>query len=853
MTNNIKFDGSVDIAVGKSRKQIKWKNEQWLWSELVEKLSKTVYTAETVAEYFALPKPIQDERKDIGGFVGGYLSQGKRSASTVAHRQLLTLDIDSMDNCTLDQFWGNFVLMYGCAACLYTTHKHTPDKPRFRLVIPLDREVFADEYVAIGRRVAGDLGIDYFDNTGFEPSRLMYWASTSKDGKFEARTHDGRWLCADDVLDEYVDWRDSSEWAVSDKYEAAIKRSMKKQGDPLEKQGIVGQFCRARDIHEVIAEFLSDVYTPTDDDNRYTYIDGSTAGGLVIYDDVFAYSHHGTDPCSGKLCNAFDLVRLHKFGIDDGDSRSDTPDNKLPSFNKMKDFAADDPKTRLRIGRERFEEVKGDFPDIAFTATDNKTEDDWLAQMGVPGSNATVSDGVAAQQEQDDSWLEQMKADRNGTFYASIDNLLQIFENDPYLKDRIGYDEFECREVALRDLAWRRVDKHSRYLVDTDVAHMRHYVEKRYGIASPNKLEDALAIVLHRKGFHPVRDYLKGVEWDGIGRLGSLFIDYLGAADNYYVREVTTMTFIAGVKRVFEPGCKYDHITVLVGAQGTHKSTIIRKMGMPWYSNSLTTVHGKEAYEQLRGVWIMEHAELAALNKAESEAVKNFIDKPEDRYRPAYGKRLENYPRQILFFGTSNTRDFLRDPTGARRFLPITVRVGKPSRNVFRDLTQGEIDQIWAEAYVLYREGHIVHISDNSELSALAKAEQSKHKQADDREGAIREYLDTLLPVDWDDMPQYQKEDFLSSAEGSDIRKAGKVLITKVCVPQIWCDVLGGREKDMNRQNTKPIHDIMRNMVGWEEGDRAKFKRHGLHIAYYRLDEKGERVKMVSTKVSTRF
>ena len=175
MSKNLIHDGSLDIATGRSRKEISWKNREMLWSELADKLANTHFTAETHAEYMAAKKPRQDEIKDIGGFVGGYITGGRRKSGSILHRQLLTLDIDF---CKGD-FLGDLELMYGNAFIVYSTHKHDAGSPRLRLLMPLSRPVLADEYEAIARRVAGDLDIEIFDPTTFQPERLMYWPSTT--------------------------------------------------------------------------------------------------------------------------------------------------------------------------------------------------------------------------------------------------------------------------------------------------------------------------------------------------------------------------------------------------------------------------------------------------------------------------------------------------------------------------------------------------------------------------------------------------------------------------------------------------------------------------------------------------
>ena len=281
MHEKINFDGSFDIATGRSRKETNWRNKEFTWSELIKKVSVTHRTAETHSEYVTAKKTRQDEIKDIGGFVGGYLSTGRRKSGNVLHRQLITLDLDYAK----PGFWDDFTLLYGNAALVYSTHKHAPDSPRLRLIVPLDRPVYADEYEAIARKLAGSIDIELFDPTTFQPERLMYWPSTSKDGEYIFEYQDGEWLNADEILSSYYDWKDSSEWPVSSKVDKLVQRSINKQGDPLEKPGVIGAFCRTYTVTEVLEIFLADVYEPCAVENRYTYKEGSTAAGLIVYED----------------------------------------------------------------------------------------------------------------------------------------------------------------------------------------------------------------------------------------------------------------------------------------------------------------------------------------------------------------------------------------------------------------------------------------------------------------------------------------------------------------------------------------------------------------------------------------
>lgn len=793
----INNDGPFDIAIGKSRKEVHWKNKEMLWSDFLARISTTHRTAERYSEYMSAKKIRQDEIKDVGGFVGGYVNEGRRKSENILHRQLITLDIDFAT--TLD-IWDAFCSLYDNAAAIYSTHKHCPEHPRLRLIMPLDRPVTTDEYVAIARRIAGNLDINAFDDTTYEPARLMYWPSTAKDAEYIFNHQDGPWLNADDTLASYRNWRDSSEWPVSDRSGEVIHREIKKQGDPTEKGGIIGTFCREYSIYEAIDTFLPDIYEATADEDRYTYHEGSTSAGLVVYSKgLYAYSHHGTDPASGKLSNSFDLVRIHLYGIRDEDAKPGTSVNHMPSFMAMVEHASNDPRVRRRIGIERLESSRADFAD-SFSA------------------------------EIDTDWMAEMDADKKGNYRNTIDNIMIVLNNDPNLKGKLALNTFEQREVAKTDLPWRNVGRTTKYLSDRDDAGIRHYLEKIYNLTGTQRIQDAVNLIVEKNAYNPVREYLSSVKWDGSPRVNSLLIDYLGAKDCEYTRTVTRKTLVAAVTRVFRPGCKFDYVLVLIGDQGVGKSTLVRMLGRDWYSDTFLNVQGKEAFEQIQGVWIMEIAELAAFKKAEMEQIKHFISKAEDRYRVAYGKRIDNFPRQCIFIGTNNKRDFLLDPTGNRRFWPVDTYDSEPTKDVF-SITAADIDQIWAEAVQMYKAGEAIHLDKDLELEA--RKNQAEHAELDDRVGLIQKYLDTPLPSNWYDLDINNRRSFLS---GDDLMPEGRILRERVCIAEIWAELFGKPQSEMTRYNTKDLHAIMKNMEGWEESRNgtARFKIYGTQKYYSR-------------------
>ncbi len=801
----IKYDGMVTLATGESKTAKKWKNKNVLWSKVVERLSRTTRTVESYAEYKKMARTDKDKAKDVGGFVGGGLKNGRRKAENVANRTMLTLDIDYANG----DVWAGIEVLWDFSVVMYSTHSHSPESQRLRLVIPLSRPVLPDEYQAIARMIANELGMDLFDDTTYEPSRLMFWSSTSRDGEYVFKFQDGKWLDADEVLGRYTfGWQDVSYWPESSRAKARLNSAIKKQEDPLEKKGVIGAFCRTYSITEAIAEFLKEIYIPGTDETRYTYAEGSTSGGLVVYDDKFSFSHHGTDPTSGMLCNAFDLVRIHKFRELDEDSKPDTPVNRLPSFLKMSEFAAGDNNVRKTLGKERMEKAQEDF------------------------------EAVESDEDLETKWLEELEYTERGKLKSTIDNALLIIENEPLLKGKIAYNEFSNRATVLGQLPWRK-DKCVTDWSDSDDSGLRSFIEKIYEISAPSKVNDALTIAFQKHTFHPIRDYLNSLTWDGVNRIDTLFIDYLGAEDCNYVRTVTRKVLTAAVARVFVPGIKFDNMLILSGAQGKGKSTIIRKLGKDWYSDSLTTVNGKEAYEQLQGVWIFEMAEMMATKKADIEATKHFLSKTEDIYRVAYGKRTSRFLRQCVFVGTSNEHEFLRDKTGNRRFWPVDIYHQEPTKDVFslskdKIHLDHEIDQIWAEAVQLFKNNEPLYLSGEEEKEA--QKQQEAHSEESAKAGLIQEYLEILLPEDWYKLDLSERRNYIQGNEFGD-SKVGTMQRTKTCVMEIWVELFNGDPKQLTPIVSREINDILKGLEGWTKYDKGlKFgKVYGTQRAFVRV------------------
>ena len=787
---NVTHDGKLLIAIGRSRKSAQWQNRELQWSELLDKLAQTTRTRETAAEYAALPKGERDNIKDVGGFVGGYLKNGKRNNASVVNRCMVCLDADYADEGLLDDLDLTFINAYA----LYSTHSHTPEKMRLRLIIPLSRTVTPDEYAAISRRIADELTLTRFDPTTFEPARLMYWPSTPEDGEFVFRYNDAPFLDPDAVLATYPDWTDASLWPTTRPLEERTRAKIGKQEDPLEKKGIIGAFCRAHSITDVLEHILSERYTPTEQDDRYTFVGGSTTGGLVIYEDRYAYSHHATDPAGGKLCNAFDLVRLHLFTPGGTAPDGSQVGDEANSISAMRAYAAADEATRIQMTEERLRQADEDF-------SEEPTE----------RSQSNTAESSSA------DWQSKLTYDKMGNIKNTLTNLLLIMQNDPQLKGVVFNQLSDGMEIRddIAPVPWKHPSKFWR---DADDKQIISYIETRYGAFSNRNYDVAIGKVTDDRSYHPIRDYLSLLpEWDRTPRIETLLIDYLGAPDNRYVRAVTRKTLCAAVKRVLQPGIKFDTMLVLNGPQGVGKSTLIAKLGGEWFNDSLSLndTKDKTAAEKLQGFWIMEIGELAGLRKAEVETLRSFLSRQNDIYRASFGKRATPHLRQCVFFGTTNEESgYLRDTTGNRRFWPVKTP-GTGYKHSWQ-LTREEIDQIWAEALYYVNSGEKIYL--DSDLDALAQEEQREAMQTDEREGLVREYLDKLLPEDWETMDLAERRGFLRGDAFTGGNREGTIRRNTVCALEIWCECLGRESGAIRRSDSNDIFSMLAR-IGWKKAE----------------------------------
>ncbi len=781
----------LDISFGKHHADTNWKPEYLTWDEFVEKrLRKVRRTKETMEQYGKMHNIARGKVKDGPSFVGGMIRGGRRKKENVDSRWLITLDADFAG----DDFMLTVDLMLGGTAyAIYSTHSHRPEQPKYRLILPASRAMTPDEYAAVSRKTAETIGMTLFDRTTFDVHRLMYLPSCSADAEPMLEIGEGEPLDVDAVLAQYEDWTDVMQWPRHPDAPSPILSNAKTQ-DPREKIGTIGLFCRAFTIEEGIERFLSEIYEPGSMENRYTYLHGTSGNGLEIFpDQELAYSHQDSDPVAdGHSYNLFDLIRVHKFGQLDEKASEKTNLSKLPSVLAMEAWAVRLPEVK----RERFSDFDSSFSE--------------------PGAVEELEPAA------DDNWEERLDLNaKTGDLLPTAGNVELLLSHGIW-SGVLGYDAFGNSEVIRQPVPWRqreRPDVDYEPWLGADDKRLQHWIGKTYGIRGEGLIRNAFTEVAHAQKFHPIKEYIEEQAWDGTPRLETIFIDYLGAEDSHYVRQATRKMLLAAVTRLYRPGCKFDEMLVLVGPQGAGKSSLLAKLGKKWFSDSLRTFENKEAGEHLQAGWIFEIGELSAMKRSEVDEVKAFLSKTEDRYRVAYDRQVSEFPRKCVFFGTTNTKDFLRDMTGNRRFWPVNIRPAQARWSHWDHLTEDVVGQIWAEAYELFKAGESLSLDRDARIAA--EMQQQDHLEIDPRAGLIQEWLDTPI----------ESEGIYGEFDDE------QPLRQRVCAAQIWSECLHNKKGTMQSWDAKPICEIMRRMPGWiEVPGRVRVAGWGQQTAFDRQD-----------------
>ncbi len=303
---------------------------------------------------------------------------------------------------------------------------------------------------------------------------------------------------------------------------------------------------------------------------------------------------------------------------------------------------------------------------------------------------------------------ESLDVTGKGQTANSIKNCMAVFQNDPFLKGAVCYNLLTERVDIVRDMGWRRT---ATVLTDTDIKYLLLYFEENYGITSEKKISAALGIAANENCYHPIRERLDKLVWDGQPRIRSCLHHFLGADISDYVEEMLKHFLLGAIRRVFSPGCKYEEMLCLVGGQGAGKSTFFRLLAIEdeWFSDDLRRLDDDKVFTKLQGHWVIEMSEMLATSSARSiEEIRSFISRQKETYRTPYESQPKDRMRQCVFGSTSNTLDFLPlDRAGNRRFLPVMVYPEEAEVHILEDeeASREYLLQVWAEAMEIYRGG----------------------------------------------------------------------------------------------------------------------------------------------------
>ena len=782
------------LSVAGSSASLKWTMVKYTWSDFLERLNRDIRSTETMRDFDRLDRTARANLKDVGGYMAGELSGARRLKSAVLSRSMITLDVDYADSLFPVEFDTRFP---GVAAVIYNTRSDREKSRRFRVVIPFAEEVQdAAQYEAAARKIAELLGIDLFDPTTFQAERMMYWQSLSSDQPKVFEVFEGEPISAGYLLSLYgnnEEWRDIRNWAFKSDQEketrAIVSKAMAQ--NPREKAGLVGAFCRAYSVPAAIEKYLSDVYEIAPGNDRYTYKAGHSVGGMIVFDDLFCFSYHSTDPISdGRAYNAYDLVRVHKFGhLGKEDSTKEM--NKLVCADKecVKDMVTPDADL-------------DDFDDYGDAVKSDSTEE--------------VTELV---------W----DLDGKGNKQVTVNNFVNAFKSDPLLNGLLAYDMLKETIVFTRPSFTAKGSKKGDLVNDTDISIIKGRIERMHGIYNDAKLNDAIEQVSSDNAFHPIKLYLESLTWDGVPRIDTFLVDYMGAEDNAYTREAFRKMLLAAVTRIYEPGRKFDTALVFYSEQGVGKSTLIQRLSKGWFNDSLTNLSGKESYEAIQFAWLVELAELSALRKSDVEAVKNFISKREDTYRGAYARRVKTHKRQCVFFGSTNDDEFLKDATGNRRFFPVEVKRTRKTRLIFEPEFDAIVDQLWAEAMEGYMLGEALTLSDEAE--AIAGGTREEFTERTPIQGLIEEYLDRLFPADYEDRFLAQRLDFLNG----DLGEEGTETKNSFSLIELWTEALGRRKDEYTVVKARELSNAVKALKGWKRDKQARQKIYGPQVIYRRV------------------
>ena len=838
-------------------------NVEGVWGRLCKMLSEPRVTPEKFIEYQRASDKQRAALKNAGGYwIGAHCDTGRRKTNTIRERDVVCFDIDNGDlwpgplvQSLRDRKTGVSEFEF----FVHSSRSHTVVKPKLRLVFLLSKPVSAEKYSAFVRILAHRLDpkMETVDPVSFRLAQMMFMPTVSSDmvDQFVAFRNEGKLVNPDEILASWgPGWTDYSKLPRG-AHEKTLRQIAEKAENPLTKGGLVGAFCRTYDVPAAISEFLPDLFVESDvetvtADARYKYVHSEGGPGAVLYDGgLFLYSHHGSDPYSDRLLNAWDLVRLHKFGHEDEDESSYERVVDMPSYKSMVELSKRDPRVKKTLAMENFSaatELMGSVEDK--TEPEDIVED--LVGPAEPAPGKLLNSLIGAVKGDDampalppsKEWLRDLELTDKLALKSTIQNLQIILTNDPGLRGAFRRNRFTGNVDVCRDLVSRsntlkplKLKKAGRWagqqITDIHLTWLQAFLDDKtsrdggggYGCKfGRNTVAEAIELVANHDSYHPVIDWINSEPWDGVERVETFFSEYVGAEDSIYTRQVARALFVAASARLMEPGHKFDYAVILEGLQGIRKSTLVSALANDqWFGELNRDVeNGQKVVEQTRGRWFVELPELSAFGKREAEEIKAFVSQTGVQARMAYARYESVSPRQFVLVGTTNKDTYLKDETGNRRFWPVPV----PAIDIDVDRIRRDIQQIHAEAMVMFLrmrqdqpEGDLpLYLTDPGARAIQESLALSR--STDETEAYWAERIST-----WLDRPVSRAAVLAEHGIESDPSDEDTIGVRGFATPvTIYVGALGGKAMEFHEGISVRIRKAMRSVPGWVDGGRVR-------------------------------
>ncbi len=560
-------------------------------------------------------------------------------------------------------------------------------------------------------------------------------------------------------------------------------------------EGFIRAFCQVYSCSKAIEEFLSDRFQATPQSGIYQSKTDSTIQ-LVVDEDSQSIHYPGIL----KPYNAFHLVRIYQYGHLDRKVEANTPLGQLPSFQAMIKCCRNDAAVRTAFVKLQSQKT-------------SSTYDDWEAALSINSKTNSIE--------------------------STGKNLKLILLNDPKLS-QVRYnrftkkDETECPEFS---------NERGNLIDDESIGKMALYIEETYGLYIPQiRILEMLKTTATERSFHPIKDFILSEVWDGVERVDTLIIRYLKGEDSMLTRAQTRKWMIAAVARIFEPGCKFDHVLTLAGPEGAGKSTFFKILANgEWFSDSFSFKHDDKAkVEEITGHWIVELSELSGMDsKQDPQLIKAFLSREKDEIRPAYARKCETIPRSNVFAGSTNQSNFLQNCNGNRRWWIIPIQ-GDGGPENWQEALKREVPQLWAEAYHYYQSGEPIFLPKELEMEARRIQEQFTENQADELLDDIEAFLERPVPAAYDHWSisarlQWQlwktgRIDWLRD----EYRQAGTHMLTMVSARMIKEELPNELIRTSHRYRSNYINALMAKFPNWKRSEQEKVS--GLPLFYCGAD-----------------